>query len=83
MQVIDNQIYEGLLLRPIKQAHKQSSDTSPWVKIITIAEAIEMPISKNVGFGLKEIYYEGTYEQELLIKSIFEVSSILIVLITI
>ena len=53
------------------------------MKIITIADAIEMPISKNVGFWLKEIYYEGTYEQELLIKSIFEVSSILIVLITI
>ena len=29
---------------------------------------------KNVGFWLKEIYYGGTYEQELLIKStIFEV----------
>ena len=34
------------------------------MKIITIADAIEMPISKNVGFWLKEIYYVGTYEQE-------------------
>ena len=52
------------------------------MKIITIADAIEMPISKNeCWFLVEKIYYGGTYEQELLMKSIFEVVYILIVLI--